>query len=116
MDESVQKCRPLCGGVAAGGAGVLAPAATGWGCISPADCSCGPLQGLPFGGTPFFGLVCQATCLPPETGSCQVIIDGVATGQGTLVLRRIQPAGKRQMTAREFIAGHREFIGARLPS
>ena len=30
----------------------------------------------------------------------------VATGQGTLVIREVQPAGKRRMRVREFLAGH----------
>jgi len=30
----------------------------------------------------------------------------VATGQGTLIVREVQPAGKRRMSVREFLAGH----------
>ena len=41
---------------------------------------------------------------------------GVATGEGILLLRQVQPAGRRQMKAREFLAGHGDFLGARLPS
>ena len=41
---------------------------------------------------------------------------GVATGEGILLLRKVQLEGGRQMKAREFFAGHGEFLGARLPS
>ena len=37
----------------------------------------------------------------------------VATGQGTLMLTDVQPAGKRRMSVREFLAGHHVRIGAR---
>jgi methionyl-tRNA formyltransferase len=37
----------------------------------------------------------------------------VATGQGTLLLREVQPAGKRRMSAQEFLAGYRVAVGAR---
>lgn len=35
----------------------------------------------------------------------------VATGQGTLIVRDVQPAGKRRMSVREFLAGHRIKVG-----
>jgi methionyl-tRNA formyltransferase len=35
----------------------------------------------------------------------------VATGRGTLVIREVQPAGKRRMRVREFLAGHPIKIG-----
>ncbi len=38
----------------------------------------------------------------------------VATGEGTLHLHRLQVEGKRAMTAREFLAGHRVSPGGRL--
>jgi methionyl-tRNA formyltransferase len=41
---------------------------------------------------------------------------GVNTGDGDLVLKNVQYAGKKAMTAAEFIRGQRDFIGARLPS
>ncbi|MEE9284290.1 MAG: methionyl-tRNA formyltransferase [Dehalococcoidia bacterium] len=41
---------------------------------------------------------------------------GIATGQGLLVVRELQPEGKRPMTAQEFLAGHGGFEGDRLPS
>ena len=37
----------------------------------------------------------------------------VATGEGTLLIREVQPAGKRRMSAREFLAGHRIEKGER---
>jgi methionyl-tRNA formyltransferase len=37
---------------------------------------------------------------------------GVATGNGTLILKEIQLAGKRAMKIEEFVRGQREFIGA----
>jgi len=38
----------------------------------------------------------------------------VATGQGALLLRQVQLEGKRSVSIAEFMAGQREFIGARL--
>ena len=40
----------------------------------------------------------------------------VATGNGTLELRVVRPEGKRAMSAREFLAGHRLHVGDRLAS
>lgn len=40
----------------------------------------------------------------------------IATGSGTLELRVIRPEGKRAMSAREFLAGHRLQVGDRLAS
>ncbi len=37
---------------------------------------------------------------------------GVITGQGLLILERVQPAGKRPMRAQDFARGRPEFIGA----
>lgn len=37
---------------------------------------------------------------------------GVITGQGLLILERVQPAGKRPMTAQDFARGRPAFIGA----
>ena len=36
----------------------------------------------------------------------------VRTGEGLLGLVRVQPEGKREMTAADFCAGHRDFIGS----
>jgi methionyl-tRNA formyltransferase len=41
---------------------------------------------------------------------------GVQTGEGILALRRLQLEGKRPMECREFLHGHRDFLGARLPA
>lgn len=38
----------------------------------------------------------------------------VATGQGLIALRRVQPAGKRVMEIEEFLRGHHVPVGARL--
>jgi methionyl-tRNA formyltransferase len=38
----------------------------------------------------------------------------IAAGQGTVRIRRLQVEGKRAMTAREFLAGHRLTPGARM--
>jgi len=35
----------------------------------------------------------------------------VATGQGALMIHELQPAGKRRMSVREFLAGHRINVG-----
>lgn len=40
----------------------------------------------------------------------------VATGAGVLQVMQIQPEGRRAMTAREFLSGHRLPAGLRLPS
>ncbi len=40
----------------------------------------------------------------------------VVTGQGLLVLQRVQPEGKRPMEMEEFLRGHRGLVGSRLPS
>jgi methionyl-tRNA formyltransferase len=39
---------------------------------------------------------------------------GVTTGQGILLLRHIQQAGKRAMSAQEYTRGHRDFCNAHL--
>ncbi len=38
----------------------------------------------------------------------------VGTGQGLLLLKRVQPAGKRALSAEEFLRGARGFLGSRL--
>jgi methionyl-tRNA formyltransferase len=40
---------------------------------------------------------------------------GIITGDGTLVVKNIQYAGKKAMTAAEFLRGQRDFIGSKLP-
>jgi len=39
---------------------------------------------------------------------------GVATGEGALVLEQVQMEGRRPVSTREFVQGHRNFIGSRL--
>lgn len=41
---------------------------------------------------------------------------GITTGEGTIIVKNIQYAGKRAMTAAEFIRGQRDFIGTKLPN
>lgn len=41
---------------------------------------------------------------------------GVATGDGVLLVSRVQLEGKKPMSAAEFLRGQREFIGSVLPS
>lgn len=41
---------------------------------------------------------------------------GVIAGEGALLLEEVQLAGKRAMSAADFVRGQRDFIGARLPS
>ena len=41
---------------------------------------------------------------------------GVQTGEGVLQLLKVQPEGKKIMTAEEFARGQRDFVGALLPS
>jgi methionyl-tRNA formyltransferase len=40
---------------------------------------------------------------------------GIATGDGVLVVKNLQYAGKKAMSAADFLRGQRDFIGARLP-
>jgi methionyl-tRNA formyltransferase len=40
----------------------------------------------------------------------------VATGEGLIQILQIQPEGRRPMTAREFLSGHKTTPGTRLPS
>ena len=62
--------------------------------------------------------VLEADSSPPA-GDAGVIIrcDGegihVGTGNGTLILRKVQPEGKKAMTAAQFTAGHRDLLGRR---
>ena len=65
--------------------------------------------------------VLEARALRQETGAPgTVAVSGegmmVGTGGGSLLVRRVQPAGKRAMTAQEFLAGRPEIVGGRLPS
>jgi methionyl-tRNA formyltransferase len=63
---------------------------------------------LPDGGKKEVGRV---VALPEEEGDL-----GIFTGDGILVVRNIQYAGKRAMSVAEFLRGQRSFIGATLPS
>ena len=46
----------------------------------------------------------------------QDVMLGISTGEGILGVRQLQLAGKRVMSAAEFLRGQRDFIGAVLPS
>lgn len=52
--------------------------------------------------------------LEPGTVICEGKTIGVATGQGLLVVDRLQPAGKRPMDAYQFSCGRREFVSSTL--
>jgi len=41
---------------------------------------------------------------------------GVVTGDGVLALGRVQIEGKREVSAKEFVRGHGDFLGACLGS
>ena len=49
----------------------------------------------------------------PPSGLASV---GVGTGEGVLGLLRVQVEGRQPVAARDFLAGHAAFVGARLPS
>lgn len=49
--------------------------------------------------------------LPPHEGEL-----GISTGDGIIVVQNIQYAGKRAMTAADFLRGQRDFIGTKLPN
>jgi methionyl-tRNA formyltransferase len=51
----------------------------------------------------------RVIALPEEDGL------GIATGDGVLVVKNLQYAGKKAMSAADFLRGQRDFIGARLP-
>jgi methionyl-tRNA formyltransferase len=40
----------------------------------------------------------------------------IATGDGVIEVVQVQPEGRRPMTAREFLSGHKVVPGTRLPS
>ena len=54
----------------------------------------------------------EVVSLPPS-GPALV---GVGTGDGVLGLLRVQIEGRQPVAARDFLAGHAAFVGARLPS
>jgi methionyl-tRNA formyltransferase len=64
--------------------------------------------------------VLEASVLPGSAAPGQVVAAqpglAVGTGEGLLLLRTVQPAGKRPMDARSFLNGARDFVGSRLPS
>ena len=64
-------------------------------------------QVVPIGGDKYEA-VGKVVDLPPTAPAAV----GVQTGEGILGLLRVQFEGKREMAAREFIIGHRDFIGS----
>jgi methionyl-tRNA formyltransferase len=56
----------------------------------------------------------QVVALPPVVGSPGVAF-GVGSGRGILGIGRVQMAGKRPVSAAEFLRGQRQLIGATLP-
>ena len=51
----------------------------------------------------------------PQTTEGSKAAFGICTGDGILGVARVQPEGKRAMSAAEFLRGQRQFIGAILP-
>ena len=84
------------------------------------------LQPWPLASTTIAGARClihrtaitgQATEAPAGTiVSAEGEALAVATGDGVIRIVQIQPEGRRPMTAREFLSGHRTTTGTRLPS
>jgi len=66
--------------------------------------------------------IVEAVPLPGERGEPGRVVPldrgevGVQCGDGTLTLLRVQLEGRREMSAEDFLRGHRDFIGAILPS
>jgi methionyl-tRNA formyltransferase len=56
----------------------------------------------------------QRQMLPPELGEKETL--AVQTGEGLLVVLRLQRAGRRSLSAAEFMRGQRELFGRRLGS
>jgi methionyl-tRNA formyltransferase len=56
----------------------------------------------------------QRQKLPPELGEKETL--AVQTGEGLLAILRLQRAGRRVLTAAEFIRGQRDLFGRRLGS
>ena len=68
------------------------------------------------GHEPMRVIVSRAKALPGEGGDSGAMIDGlkIQTGDGLLQLGEVQPAGKKKMTAAEFLRGHPAKPGYRL--
>ena len=66
--------------------------------------------------------VLEAACLPGVSDQPGRVVAlegrgvGVQTGDGVLQLLSVQLEGKREMSAKEFVRGQRDFVGALLPS
>ena len=66
--------------------------------------------------------IVKAAHLPGERGEPGRVVPlgrgevGVQCGEGILMLLRVQLEGRREMSAEDFLRGHRDFIGAILPS
>ena len=68
---------------------------------------------LPLVGGELPGTVLPPAPLPPEADDPQTTF-AVATGAGTLAIRRLQRPGKRALSGDEFLRGQRGFVGERL--
>lgn len=61
--------------------------------------------------------VIKASMTPQETDATPGTVIrangniGVVTGDGILILGKVQPAGKKEMSVEDFVRGHHEFIG-----
>ena len=68
-------------------------------------------------GDPACGGVPASVAARATPGSIIQVAGGmvtVATGEGTLEIREVQPAGRRRMAGKEFLAGHKLTVGEQL--
>ena len=60
----------------------------------------------------------EISTAPAESAAPGEVVEGagllVATGEGVIDIKRIQPAGKREMDSEEFLRGHQISAGMRL--
>ncbi len=68
------------------------------------------------GHEPMRVIVNRATALPGDAGEQGTVLDGlkIQTGEGVLSIEEIQPAGKKKMSAAEFLRGYPVMIGYRV--
>jgi hypothetical protein len=74
-DDPNQQCLPQCVEIIHGPLDGPYPLATECSCTVPGGC--GPVQFIPIVGTFDYILSCPGDCIPPETGICQIHINGV---------------------------------------
>jgi methionyl-tRNA formyltransferase len=68
------------------------------------------IEGVPRGGDIPAGIG-QVIALPGPEATL-----GIGTGEGVLGVLKVQLAGRKVMTAAEFVRGQRDFVGSVLPS